>query len=190
MYLTHLLLGSLAFCLGVGTPVTSQAGSKTTKGELIPAPHVDLQRYMGPWRIIATTDNRAERNFVDAVETYSELPGGRIAVKFEWRSKSFEAPLKDHHFKGKVKDPGTNAKWRMRLLPPFSAKYIILKVDESYQWAVVGHPSRKYGWVLARNRTLPEATYARALEVLRSQGYTTTRFRKVPQVNMASGGPY
>jgi len=176
MNVSHSLLGSMAFCFGAVTSVAA-------KDELAPASYVELQRYMGSWRIIATTDNKAERDFVDAVETYRLGPGGRIDVDFQWRDKSFEAPLKTHQFKGRVADRSTNAQWKMRLLPLFSASYVILEIGKDYQWAVVGHPSRKFGWVLGRDRTLPQSTYTHAMRTLQNQGYDISKFIKVPQVS-------
>ena len=176
------LIGSLFVCFGA----CSGAGGKE---KLTPASSVDLDRYMGAWRIIATTDNKAEKDFVDAVETYRLLPGSKIGVDFKWRDKSFDSPVKDHQFKGRVADTRTNAEWKMRLLPLFTASYIILEVDKDYQWAVVGHPSRKFGWVLARQRTIPEATYVHALHTLKKQGYDPGIFRKVPQVRASTVDP-
>jgi apolipoprotein D and lipocalin family protein len=54
-------------------------------------------------------------------------------------------------------------------------------LDPNYEWTVVGHPSRDYGWVLARNKQLPETVYSSILERLGRQGYDVSRFVKIPQ---------
>jgi apolipoprotein D and lipocalin family protein len=46
---------------------------------------------------------------------------------------------------------------------------------------VVGHPSRKYGWIMAREKTLDDATYQTLLRGLADQGYDISKFQKVPQ---------
>ena len=46
----------------------------------------------------------------------------------------------------------------------------------------MGHPSRNYGWIMARDKTLPDATYAAILRRLTAQGYDPARFEKVPQL--------
>ena len=146
-----------------------------------PAAKVDLTRYMGSWRIIACMDNPVERGFVDAVETYELRPQGRIGVHFAWRKDSFDAPVKTHDFAGRVTADGTNARWKMRLFPLFTASYIIIHVSPDYSTAAVAHPSRKFGWILARNRTLPEATYQELIQLFERQGYDTSQFIRIPQ---------
>lgn len=126
-------------------------------------------------------DNKLERDFVDAVETYELRGGGEIGVHFEWREKSFEAPVKKHDFSGKVLADGTNAHWKMRLFPLFSASYVIVKVSPDYSRVAVAHPSRKFGWILARQRTLSARDYAEMVKALSDQGVDTSKLIRVPQ---------
>lgn len=145
-------------------------------------PKVDLARYQGPWRVIACMDNSLERTFVDAVESYKLRSDGKIAVHFAWRSKSFDAPIKTHDMTARVIQDGTNARWKVRLFPLFAASYQIIDIDPQYSRVAVAHPSRKFGWILARDRTVPESTYRHLLEKFKAQGFDTSKFIKVPQV--------
>jgi apolipoprotein D and lipocalin family protein len=152
------------------------------KQPLQPAAHVDLPRYMGDWRVIANIPYFAEKNCFDSIESYALRPDGDIDNWFSCRKKSFDAPLQRRATALAVVDDKTsNARWHVRFFKIISVKYVILAVDPNYQWAVVGHPSRNYGWVLARSPQLDAATYQRTLEVLAAQGYDTSRFQKVPQ---------
>jgi apolipoprotein D and lipocalin family protein len=130
-------------------------------------------------------DNKLERDFVDAVETYQICGNGRIAVRFTWRNKSFNVPVNTHDFTGRVVPDGTNARWKMRLLPLFTTSYLIAKVSPDYTRAAIAHPSRKLGWILARDRTLPTEQYQEMLAALARQGYDTSKFIQVPQVRSA-----
>jgi apolipoprotein D and lipocalin family protein len=169
-FLSCLLAVTVASCATTGP-----------RSSLKSEPKVDLPRYMGPWRVIACMDNPVERDFVDAVETYSRRADGKIGVHFEWREKSFDAPIKTHDFTGKVVPDGTNARWKMRLFPLFSASYIIVKVLPDYSAVAVAHPSRKFGWILARQRTLPDADYRELVKALQEHGYDTSKLIRVPQ---------
>ncbi len=152
-------------------------------------PHVDLPRFMGDWRVIANIPYFAERGNVDSIESYQLRPDGRIANGFAFRKGSFDAPQKRMAFTAEVKNQETNAEWRVRFLPFFKVAYLIIDLDPAYQWTVIGHPSRKYGWIMARETTLPEATYQGILQRLRAQGYDPAAFAKVPQTRaqLASG---
>jgi apolipoprotein D and lipocalin family protein len=77
----------------------------------------------------------------------------------------------------------TNAEWRVKFLGGLiSAPYQVLDLDPDYQWTVVGHPSRNYGWIMAREKTMPDSTYNAILKRLAAQGYDPSRFQKVPQL--------
>lgn len=149
-----------------------------------PVASLDLPRYMGAWRVIACTDNKVERDFVDAEETYALRSDGKIDVHFTWRDKSFDAPVKTHDFKGRVVGDGTNAQWKMRLFPLFAASYVIVEVSPDYSCVAIAHPSRKFGWILARKRDLPPEQLQEMLTALKQQGYDLKKFILVPQDRM------
>jgi apolipoprotein D and lipocalin family protein len=151
--------------------------------------HVDLPRYMGDWYVIANIPYFAERNCFDSVESYALRADGDIDNWFACRKGSFAAPLKRKvNAIARVEDKDSNALWRVRFFKVISVQYLILDLDPDYQWVVVGHPSRRYGWIMARSKTLPEATYSRLLERLAAQGYDPGNFAKVPQ-QPVSGSP-
>jgi apolipoprotein D and lipocalin family protein len=80
-----------------------------------------------------------------------------------------------------VHDEQTNAEWRVQFVWPFRVPYLVIDLDEDYQWAVIGYPSRKLGWVLSRSPSLDETTYQGILRRMQKQGYDTTKLVKVPQ---------
>lgn len=152
------------------------------KPPLKTVPYVDLQRYMGDWRVIANVPYFAEKDCVDSIEGYQLRPDGKITNRFTFRKKSFDAPQQQIQAVARVFDKKTNAEWRITFFYVITAKYFITDLDPDYQWAVIAHPSRKYGWVLARGKTLPDATYAAILARLETQGYEASQFVKVPQL--------
>ena len=143
--------------------------------------HVELKRYMGDWRVISIIPYFAERGRVDSVESYGLRPDGRIDNWFVSRKGTFDAPQKRIDALAWVHNPETNAEWRVRFLGLITAEYHIIDLDPQYRWAVIGHPSRNYGWIMAREKTLPEKTMRGILTRLAAQGYDTARFVKVPQ---------
>jgi apolipoprotein D and lipocalin family protein len=182
------VLGVCAVLLvgGCAAPTAGSAG----KTQVVP-PHklpplrtvsrVDLPRYMGDWYVIANIPYFAEAGCVASVETYALRPDGRIDNWFTYRKGSFIAPVKQMRALAWVHNPQTQAEWRVRFFGFIKASYLVLELDSGYRWAVVGHPSRRYGWVLARSKTLPERQYRQILRRLSDQGYDPARFVKVPQ---------
>jgi apolipoprotein D and lipocalin family protein len=158
------------------------ACSTPSKPPLKTVKHVDIARYMGDWRVIANIPYFAEKDCVDTVESYGLRKDGRIDNWFTYRRPSWDTPKKKFTALAWVHNKETNAEWRVRFVGLVVVPYLILDVDPQYRWAVVGHPSRNYGWVMARERTMPERTYREILGRLAEQGYDTSRFVKVPQV--------
>jgi apolipoprotein D and lipocalin family protein len=156
-------------------------GLNSGQRPLRPVPYVDLPRYMGGWYVIANIPYFAEKDCHDSVEGYVLRPDGRIDNKFACREKSFDAPMKNKlETIATVYDTRSNAEWRVPFYRVVRVKYFVIDLDPDYRWAVIGHPSRKYGWILSRTRTLPDTTYQGILQRLRTQGYDTRKFARVP----------
>jgi apolipoprotein D and lipocalin family protein len=54
--------------------------------------------------------------------------------------------------------------------------YWIIGLDENYQWAVIGTPSRKYGWILSRTPELNSEALDRIFSILKQNGYNPEDF--------------
>jgi apolipoprotein D and lipocalin family protein len=146
-------------------------------------PHVDLSRYLGTWYEIATIPQSFQRGCTGVTATYSQLPDGDIRVLNECRKGSLDGRYTSITGKAWVADPTTNAKLKVRFFWPFSAKYWIIELDQSgYQYAVVGHPSRKYLWILSRTPQMADELYRELLQRLRTvHGYDTDKLVRTLQ---------
>ena len=156
-------------------------GCATSHPPLRTVSHVDLPRYMGDWRVIANIPYFAEKDCVDSIESYGLRPDGKIANIFRFRKKSFDAPQQKLEFVAEVTNNQSNAEWRVQFAPLISAGYYIIDLDRDYQWTVVGHPSRRYGWIMSRSKSLSDRVYGSILRRLVAQGYDSKQFVKVPQ---------
>ncbi len=143
--------------------------------------HVDLARYQGDWFVIANIPYWLENGKVATFDRYRERPDGTFDNEFHFRRGSFDAPEVVWHGSAKVTDTVSNAVWSVGFLWPFSTDYLVIDLDPEYRWAVVGHPSRTYLWVLSRTRTLPEDVYQGILWRAAGQGYDASLVMKVPQ---------
>jgi apolipoprotein D and lipocalin family protein len=162
-------------------------GCASMKQPLRTVPQVSLPRYMGDWYVIANIPYFAEKDCFDSIESYALRADGKIDNWFTCRKKSFDAPLERKvNALATVQDTISNAVWRVRFFKVISVKYLILDLDPDYQWVVVGHPSRRYGWIMARTKTMDEPTYQALLRSLAAQGYDPTKFQKVPQRPLAA----
>jgi apolipoprotein D and lipocalin family protein len=146
---------------------------------LSPVPSVELGKYMGKWHIIAYRENPFETNLLDATDTYVLNDDGSVTITCIWRPEESPSRLKAHCTVGHIVQGSANAIWHVPLFPMIEASYVVMDRDEDYQWAAVGHPSRQFGWILAREPILPYGLYEELMGTFRRQGFDPTRFRLV-----------
>jgi len=83
----------------------------------------------------------------------------------------------------KVSDPVTDAKLKVSFVRflgvhLFWGDYWIVGLDREYQYAIVGGPSRKYGWIPGRRPEFSNEEWIAVKDILRSQGYKLEDFER------------
>jgi apolipoprotein D and lipocalin family protein len=127
---------------------------------------VDLNRYVGKWYEIARYENSFQKNCVATTATYSMRPDGNIRVLNQCRISSPDGELKSAEGKSWITENTTNAKLKVSFFWPFSGDYWIIELGENYDYAVIGHPGRKYLWILSRTPQMNEELYKHIIERL------------------------
>ena len=144
-------------------------------------PAVDLARYAGDWYEVESFPAWFQRGCTGTKATYTPLPNGKIRVVNTCQRGGRETSITGT---ARVVPGSNNSKLKVTFFRPFEGDYWILDLDPDYRFMAVGHPSRDYGWIMAREKRMTDADYAKVLSALEAQGYDPARFRKVPQ----SGG--
>ena len=144
--------------------------------------YVDIERFMGPWYVIANIPTFLEKGAHNAVETYSLNDDGTIATNFTYRKDGFNGKLKEYNPKAFVLDDPSNARWGMRFVWPIKADYRIVYLDEDYITTVIGRQSRDFVWIMARTPTISNLDYERLVSFVESIGYDTSKLVRVPQL--------
>lgn len=162
----------------------TQAGAQPYRDRSVPMGVVaalDLERYLGLWYEIARFPNRFERGCVAVTAEYGALPDGRISVRNSCRKEALDGPLQVAEGTARVEGPGRLSVNFVAWLPFARGNYWVLHVEPDYSMAVVGEPTGRTGWVLARNPRISDRMYDRALAVLARNGYDTDQLYLVPQ---------
>lgn len=148
---------------------------------LTTVPHVDLQRFMGDWYVVANIPTFLEKNAYNAVESYRLADDGTIDTTFTFRAGSFEGNTKRYSSRGFVLDHNSNAIWGIRFIWPIKADYRIIYLADDYSLTVVAREKRDYVWIMARKPAIAPTDYEPLIQLLSAQGYDVSRIRKVPQ---------
>lgn len=143
--------------------------------ELTVVPQVDIPRYMGVWHEIARYPNSFQEGCVDSQATYSLNEDGTVKVVNECTLPAKGGKKEVATGKAKVVDPATNAKLKVSFFWPFYGNYWIVELGKDYEYVVVSEPSRKYLWILAREKALPKEKLDGILERLAGNGFEVGR---------------
>jgi apolipoprotein D and lipocalin family protein len=142
----------------------------------------DAQRYLGTWQEIVAIPAWFQQDCVsDTTASYAPAPEpGEIVVTNSCRTADgalamavgrarFTAPANEGRLEVTFVELGGHWLW------PIAGAYEVLALDPGYRWSLVGHPSRDYAWILAREARLDPATLVMLRHLLAAARYDPCR---------------
>lgn len=160
--------------------LASCAHMKDSAPALQVVPYVDLDRYTGTWYEIARYPHKFQKGCIGSRATYSLRDDGKISVLNECYEDSDKSKLRSAKGKAWIVDLDTNAKLKVSFFWPFSGDYWIIDLGKDYEYAVIGHPSRKYLWILSRTQVMDKSVYDAILDRLKEQHYNSSILIRTP----------
>lgn len=142
--------------------------------------YVDLKKYAGLWYEIAKIPNRFQSQCIKStMAKYVIKDDGEIQVINSCIDE--DGKLDKTEGVARIVDNKSNAKLEVSFFSilgwrPIWGDYWIIGLDENYQWAIVGTPNRKYGWVLSRSTQISKDTIDKIFSILTDQGYNPKDF--------------
>lgn len=152
---------------------------------------VELERYAGLWYEIARIPNGFQEGCVSGVTAEYQLrDDGRIDVIN--RCTTSEGRVDEAKGLARVEDPVSNARLKVSFFSvlgwrPIWGDYWIIGLGDDYEFALVGSPDRKYGWILSREPELHWYVLERIHTMLADQGYRLSDFEMTVQESPAAG---
>lgn len=143
--------------------------------------HVDIDRFMGEWYVIANIPTFIEEGAHNAVEIYARNDDGSIQTTFTFREGGFDGEIKAYHPTGYITDTSSNALWGMQFIWPIKADYRIVYLDEDYSKTIIARQARDYVWLMAREPVISEADYEALIDFIGELGYDINKVQRVPQ---------
>lgn len=142
-----------------------------------------VERYLGTWHEIASIPAWFQRDCAaDTTATYGPAPEDPawIAVRNACRTAGGEEKVAIG--RARFTGPADRGALEVTFLEPLGFRlwaaagdYVVIALDPDYRWSLVGHPSRDYAWILAREPDLPDATLIALRGRLEAAGYDPCR---------------
>ena len=177
----------LIFTIFILFACTMKAQTSNKSDEPVTVNSVELNKYVGTWYEIAKVPNSFQKKCAsNTTATYKLRKDGNIDVI----NRCVEKDGSTSEAKGiaKVVDKKANAKLEVSFVRIFGISlfwgdYWIIGLDKEYRYAVVGTPTRKYGWILSRTPKLSKNDLDEVFTILRNQGYNPNNFEMDVQQN-------
>lgn len=142
--------------------------------------NVDLAKYSGKWYEISKIPNTFQDHCIkNTTANYEIMDDGEIIVTNSCVEEDEE--FDSSTGLARIVDNETNSKLEVSFVSLFGwylfwGDYWILGLSEDYNYAVVGTPSRKYGWILSRNRKMSNNDLETCFQILENNGYDRNDF--------------
>src|SRR5690242_1775415 len=136
-------LASVAICAGLAL------GGCQSDPPLEVAPSVNLAQLQGKWYEIARLPRMTEADCHGTTAFYTQAPDGSLGLVNQCNVGSATGALQTIAMSATVPDSAVPAKLALNV-GGYTGDYWILEVGPNYEYAVVGHPSRLYLWILSR----------------------------------------
>jgi apolipoprotein D and lipocalin family protein len=140
--------------------------------------HVDIEKYLGKWYEIAAFPQSFEKGCICTTVEYKLMDDGNIEVK---NTCIKDGKVKETIGIASVDDKKTNSKLDVSFFWPFNGKYWIIALAPDYSYTVVGHPNRKYLWILNRKPKMDNMTYNHLVLMTAGKGFDIRKLVKTVQ---------
>jgi apolipoprotein D and lipocalin family protein len=144
-----------------------------------PAKAVELQRYLGRWYEIARYEQSFQKGCEGVTADYSLRSDGSIAVVNRCRKP--DGKITEARGRAKIVEPRSSAKLKVSFFGPFYGNYWVLDHADDYSWSIVGEPSGRYLWILAREPTPPKSEVQALIQRVRDMGYDVSMLLRTKQ---------
>ena len=174
--LTQVLIISFFTLAIFMTTFNSQAQSLET------VQSVDLKKYAGKWYEIASFPQYFQKGCHCTTAEYTLTDQGYVIVENRCNKGSVNG--KESYIKGKafIEEGSSNAKLKVQFFWPFKAKYWIIDLADDYSYAVVGHPNKKYLWILSRTPKMDAKIYPQILTRIQLKGFDLSKIQMTEQL--------
>lgn len=178
----------LGLCLTVFSVIACGCSAKEYPPLKTPE-KIELQDFLGKWTVIANIPYFAEKNKVATYTEYRINPDKDYFDDiYSYQDGGFDAKVEQ--LKGKVVNLDQSyTQWQSTFYRVLKSKFSVLYLDPNQQILLIGHESRKYGWIMAKTDSISDQQYQDALSVFVENAYQSDQFQKVPRQASDIGKP-
>jgi apolipoprotein D and lipocalin family protein len=173
-------LSRYAAVVVVGLAALSASGCGSPAPALEVAPSLDLSQFQGKWYEIARLPRATQDDCNGTTAFYTQTSDGSLSLVNQCNLGSATGPLYTVAMSASVPNAAVPAKLALTV-GGYTGDYWILEIGANYEYAVVGHPSRLYWWLLSRTPSLDPTTMQGVLDRAKTSDFDLSQLLYTPQ---------
>jgi apolipoprotein D and lipocalin family protein len=161
--------------------LTSMASYGTGPTDMPTPNYVDVEQYVGKWYTVSTLPQFFSGRCAGQTAEYEIIGEGTISVLNTCIKKS--GKTRTIEGQASVTNKNTNAELVVTFNNFFTklfkvkGEYVIIKLDENYEYVMVGSSNRKSLWIMSRTPSMPEAVLSEYVALAKSLGFNTDKLK-------------
>jgi apolipoprotein D and lipocalin family protein len=136
---------------------------------------VDISRFVGKWNEYKRIDNSFQSGLTKVTAEYNVIGADRISVTNVGIRANGD--LSQIVGVGIIRNLSVKGFLKVSFFPLFYSDYYILKIDNDYQYALIGGPVPNIFWILSKPQTVPSQIETQYIEYAKSIGYDTNSLK-------------
>ncbi|MET0591644.1 MAG: lipocalin family protein [Polyangiaceae bacterium] len=142
---------------------------------------VDLQRFQGEWYEIAKLPRVTQADCTGTTSRYELKSDHELVVTNACRIGNLDGTRRQVVAAARVPNVSVPAKLSVEFGGYFGDYWIIDLDRDGYRYAVVGHPTRQYLWIMSRTPSLDPAVLSTLLDSASKKGFDVSRLEYTKQ---------
>jgi apolipoprotein D and lipocalin family protein len=151
------------FVLGITPGITNR-----------PVEKVDLRKFSGKWYSLYSIPTPFDKGSRETTAIYNLNNDGYYNVLTIGKKGDDE---KEYTYNSKlfpVEGTG-NGQFKAQFLWPFKVDYWVIALADDYSWVVVGHPDKKFLFIMSRKPYMDKKLHDELVEKCKAMGYDTDK---------------
>ena len=139
-----------------------------------PVAKLDLKKYSGTWYSLYSIPTIFDKGSRETTTKYTLNKEGYYNVITTYKKPGDE---KVYSRSSKIfpSDEGRSGELQAQFVWPIKVDYWIIELADDYSYVVVGHPDRKFLFIMSRNQTMPKKTQDEIVARCREKGYEVSK---------------
>jgi len=143
--------------------------------------NVELKRFQGRWYEIAKLPRPTQADCHGTIAVYTQTSSTTMNLVHQCNLGSLSGPLHESAADGVVNDPSVASKLSVNFGGGFYGDYWIIDLGENYEYAVVGHPTRQFLWIISRTPSIESSVLDPIIQRAKDKGFDTSKLQYTEQ---------